>query len=293
MPSQLTGNSAICLAECSEGDNKGKHQSSIVLAFVLWINPWWRHQMETFSALLALCVGNSPITGEFPTQRPVTRSFDVFFALRNGWVNNGEAGDFKSHRAHYECHCNAVKGPQYNQNKVFIARGDRVHPFGDETGISRNGYGFWCPGFLHRQSIGANVYSLCRMNCLPRGFKLRAKSQCGLMLVIANTFYIWCIFMYNTARVNTYPCHRPAAHFIPSPVIKCNAQQWIISVYRIRPKSALNWNLVKSRFSITCFRTGHGSVIGEPDFAILRIYADFVWILCIVAGLRAAQTNEI
>ena len=32
-----------------------------------------------FSALLALCVGNSPVTGEFPSQRPVTRSFDVFF----------------------------------------------------------------------------------------------------------------------------------------------------------------------------------------------------------------------
>ena len=38
--------------------------------------------METFSALLAICVGNSPVTGEFPTQRPVTRSFDVFFDLR-------------------------------------------------------------------------------------------------------------------------------------------------------------------------------------------------------------------
>ena len=44
--------------------------------------PWWRHQMETFSALLAICAGNSPVTGEFPTQRPVTRSFDVFFDLR-------------------------------------------------------------------------------------------------------------------------------------------------------------------------------------------------------------------
>ena len=44
--------------------------------------PWWRHQMETFSALLALCVGNSPVTGEFPSQRPVTRSFGVFFDLR-------------------------------------------------------------------------------------------------------------------------------------------------------------------------------------------------------------------
>ena len=38
--------------------------------------------METFFALLALCRGNSPVTGEFPSQRPVTRSFDVFFALR-------------------------------------------------------------------------------------------------------------------------------------------------------------------------------------------------------------------
>ena len=41
----------------------------------------WRHQMETFSALLALCMGNSPVTGEFPEQRPVTQSFDVFFDL--------------------------------------------------------------------------------------------------------------------------------------------------------------------------------------------------------------------
>ena len=45
-------------------------------------NPWWRHQMETFSALLAICAVNSPVTGEFPAQKPVTRSFDVFFDLR-------------------------------------------------------------------------------------------------------------------------------------------------------------------------------------------------------------------
>ena len=43
---------------------------------------WWRHQMETFTALLAICAGNSPVPGEFPAQRPVTRSFDVFFDLR-------------------------------------------------------------------------------------------------------------------------------------------------------------------------------------------------------------------
>ena len=39
---------------------------------------WWRHEMETFSALLAICV----VPGEFRAQGPVTQSFDVFFDLR-------------------------------------------------------------------------------------------------------------------------------------------------------------------------------------------------------------------
>ena len=37
--------------------------------------------METFSALLDLCARNLPVTGEFHSQRPVTRSFDVFSDL--------------------------------------------------------------------------------------------------------------------------------------------------------------------------------------------------------------------
>ena len=37
--------------------------------------------METFSALLAICVANSPVPGEFPAQKPVTQSFDAFFDL--------------------------------------------------------------------------------------------------------------------------------------------------------------------------------------------------------------------
>ena len=49
---------------------------------------WWRHQMKTLSAQLAICAGNSPVTGEFTAQRPVTRSFDVFFDLRlNKWLS--------------------------------------------------------------------------------------------------------------------------------------------------------------------------------------------------------------
>ena len=42
---------------------------------------WWRHQIETISALLALCAGNPSVTGEFPSQRPVTWSCDAFFDL--------------------------------------------------------------------------------------------------------------------------------------------------------------------------------------------------------------------
>ena len=54
----------------------------VLVNFSWIITPWWRHQMEIFSALLAICAGNSPVPGEFPTQRPVTWSFDVYFDLR-------------------------------------------------------------------------------------------------------------------------------------------------------------------------------------------------------------------
>ena len=46
------------------------------------IGPWWRHQMETVSTLLAICAGNALVTGELPTPRPVPRCFDAFFDLR-------------------------------------------------------------------------------------------------------------------------------------------------------------------------------------------------------------------
>ena len=47
--------------------------------------PWWRHRMEIFPALLAICAGNC-----------------LFCAWMNGWVNNREAGDLRHHRAHYD-----------------------------------------------------------------------------------------------------------------------------------------------------------------------------------------------
>ena len=87
--------------------------------------------METFSALLALCGGNSPVTHEFPPQRPVTQSFDVFFdlclnkqlskQLRHWW--------FEMPLGSLWCHCNGecyYSRPSYNEirshfmNNLFI-----------------------------------------------------------------------------------------------------------------------------------------------------------------------------
>ena len=75
----------------------------------------WRHQMETFSALLVICVGNSLVTGEFPAQRPVTRSSDVFFELcLNKWLGKQSPGWwFETPSCSLWCHCNGTN--QYHQ----------------------------------------------------------------------------------------------------------------------------------------------------------------------------------
>ena len=62
-------------------------------------SPWWRHQMKTFSALLALSAGNSPVNSK-------ASDAELWYFLRsapwiNGWVNSREAGDWSRHRAHY------------------------------------------------------------------------------------------------------------------------------------------------------------------------------------------------
>ena len=66
--------------------------------------------METFSALLALCARNSPVTGEFPSQRPVTRSCDVFFDLRlnKRFSKQSWGWCFETPSRSHWCHCNVM-----------------------------------------------------------------------------------------------------------------------------------------------------------------------------------------
>ena len=88
--------------------------------------PWWRHQMETFSALLAFCAENPPVPGEFSTQRPVTRSFDIYFDLRLnkrlskqswGWW----LGRYRAHSDVIVMHMRALNYlPVYSERSVSI-----------------------------------------------------------------------------------------------------------------------------------------------------------------------------
>ena len=81
---QETQHSMFCVMCVPMSARRGKFWQG---AEFMLHNPREHHQMETFSALLALLAGNLLVTGEFPSQRPVTQSFDVFFDLcLNKWL---------------------------------------------------------------------------------------------------------------------------------------------------------------------------------------------------------------
>ena len=80
---------------------------------------------ENIFRVTGLCAGNSPVTGEFPAQRPVTRAlmFSLICAWINSWVNNGDAGNLRSHRSHYDVivmiPCDMVGTPTTSVMKVW------------------------------------------------------------------------------------------------------------------------------------------------------------------------------
>ena len=65
---------------------------------------WWRHGMETFSALLTLCAANyqSPVNSLHEGQWRGALIFSLICFCTNGWVNNRDAGDLRRNRAHYD-----------------------------------------------------------------------------------------------------------------------------------------------------------------------------------------------
>ena len=91
-------------------DNEG----TVVFPKTQWMrHNWWRlsswhHRMETLSALLDLYARNSPVIGEFLSQKPVTRSFDVDLCL-NKWLSKQSWGWwFETPSRPLWRHCNFV-----------------------------------------------------------------------------------------------------------------------------------------------------------------------------------------
>ena len=86
----------------------------------------------TTSALLAICAGNSPISGEFPSQRPLTRRFDVFFDLRlNKRLNEQWWGwwfETPSHPLwrHSNIRCGVIRGHNDEKVRVRLDRGQGI-----------------------------------------------------------------------------------------------------------------------------------------------------------------------
>ena len=111
--------------------------------------------METFSALLAICVGNSPVPGEFPAQRPVTRSFDVFFDLRLnkrlskqswGWWFETPSRPLWRHR-------NGWQWRRHSQciTQHWVKRGPESSPLKNKTSVKLN-----LPFYTHNR-----LYNTC------------------------------------------------------------------------------------------------------------------------------------
>ena len=139
---------------------------------------WWRHQMETFSALLALCAGNSPVPGEFPAQRPVTRSFDVFFVLclnqrlskqSRGWWFETQSRPLWRHRnvIRPSDKMDVIHGNKITFNDIFTAIGVVHGLYNQIKGIIKR-YGcerinpvpIWCKGIWnHHDDVDILVMS--------------------------------------------------------------------------------------------------------------------------------------
>ena len=86
----------------------------------------WKH----FPRYWPFCAGNSPVNGEFRSQRPVTRSFDLFFDLR---MNKRLSK--QSRRRWFETPSRSV----WRQSNIPKRLGQR--------------HGCWCPSFLRCQLI--------------------------------------------------------------------------------------------------------------------------------------------
>ena len=91
-------NVTVCLITLILGYNQHTGRSILYLNAIMHMMTSWN---ESIFSVTGPLWGNPPVTVGFPSQMPVTRSYDVLiFAWTNGWANKLEAGDSRRHRAH-------------------------------------------------------------------------------------------------------------------------------------------------------------------------------------------------
>ena len=154
---------------------------------------WWRHEMEIFSALLAICAGNHPSSMNSPHKGQWRGAFmfSLICARINGWVNNHEAGDFRRNRAHYD----------------VIVMESRTYPrhsnVRQSPGHKANGWASQgCPEYITHHSVHRRSWGRIRSQCLLQGWNV------GNSLVINSIWsyfpnsytYIWNFIFYSACR---------------------------------------------------------------------------------------------
>ena len=128
---------------------------------LLWFSmSWWRHQMETFSALLAICAGNSPVSVNSPHKDQWRRAlmFSLICVWINDWVNNREAGDLRCYLGHYDVNamCHSTHRGQVTHicgSKLSIVRSDNGLSPGRRQAIAWTNAGMLLVESLEQTSV--------------------------------------------------------------------------------------------------------------------------------------------
>ena len=167
--------------------------------------------METFSALLALCARNSPVTGIFPAQRPVTRSFGVFFDLRldKRLSKQSWRGWFETPSCSLWHHCNPIVFFFSVGFMGWRPRDRKPGPLGPTTGkdevkrlAGTSSYKLYNP---HRQcskvittwTQTSGKFKPHFLNRWKLSWRVQNLTATSWPKLITNDGSLWCIILYN------------------------------------------------------------------------------------------------
>ena len=202
-------------------------------------SPWWRHQTESFSALLACCVGNSQVTGEFPTQRPVTWSFDVFFDLRlnRGLSKQSWGWWFEMPSQSFWCHSNDTQQKTmkciYSFTEKSSCQNNKTHYASEVTNIWKWPFGFFffiLFKFIEVHEMSSKMIyfftGILYQSNLQKGSGFCSNIQFSWMIQSSSTWWDWCILPhYSHSTVWKWQWHFECWVIVPGYITTLKLRQ--------------------------------------------------------------------